>query len=297
MKIDIGDVIGRSWQISWKHKSLWIIGAAMVFGGVLFAPVFLIPIIAETMNESLDDSLILLLSFGGGILSLVIIYPIEVLLDVALTLGILRADRAEERRSFTELIRESYAFFWRCLGVTTLFVGGMMLFYLAVFAVMMLLSFLTFGLGMMCMWPLTFLQYPLMLVWYVCMQQALTAVIVDDMTVMDATKHSWQLFRNNIFLYVIVGLVFYLGVSTLSSFIMMPFMFPFFFLPMAMMESAEFGSILLILGGFFAVALFPFFCLFQGGLTTLMKSGWVITYLRLSRSSNMPLLTPQEVPA
>jgi hypothetical protein len=161
----------------------------------------------------------------------------------------------------------------------------------------MLLSFITMGLGMICMWPLILLQYPLMLVWYVWMQQALIAVIVDNMSVMDAVKHSWQLFRGNIFLYVIVGLVFYLGISMLSSFVMMPFMFPFIFLPMVMIESSEFGTIFLILGGLAAVVLFPLFCIFQGALMTLMKSGWVITYLRLSKASNMPLVVPQEVPA
>lgn len=297
MKIDIGDVISRSWQISWKNKWLWLIGAAMVFGGFLFLPVAFVPMIADLTSQSLDDGLIVLLFLGGGLLALVILYPIEVLLDVALTLGILRAERAEERRSIAELIRESYPFFRRCFGVTTLFVGGMLLLFLIAFVLMTLLSFITMGLGMIYMWPFTFLQYPLMLVWYVWLQQALTAVIVDNMMVMDATKHSWQLFRNNIFLYVIVGLVFYLGISMLSSIVMMPLMLPFFFLPMVMMESAEFGRILLILGGAFAVVLFPFFCVFQGGLMTLMKSGWVITYPRLSRSSNVPLPTPQEVPA
>lgn len=297
MKIDIGEVLSRSWQISWKNKWLWMIGAVMILVSFVFVPFIFLPMLADIANESLDDSLILLLFFGGGILALVIIYPIEVLLDVVLTQGLLHAERAEERRSFTELIRQSYPFFWRCLGVTTLFVGAMFLLFFVFIVLMMLVSSLTFGLGMMCMWPLSFLQYPLMLVWYVCLQQALTGVIVDNMNVMDATKHSWQLFRNNIFLYVIVGLVFYLSISMLSSFVMMPFMFPFFFLPMVMMESADVGRILLILGGVFAVLLLPLFCLFQGGVLTLMKSGWVITYLRLSRSNNMPQIVPQEMPA
>jgi hypothetical protein len=297
VKIDIGEVLSRSWQISWKNKWLWVIGAVMVLGGFLFLPLAFLPMMADIMNASLDDGLILLLFFGVMGLALVILYPAEVLLDVALTLGILRAEGEEERPSFVELMNESYPFLWRCFGVTTLFVGAMLLIYFAVFALMTLLSFVTMGLGMMCMWPFTILQYPLMLIWYVCMQQALTAVIVDNMSVMDAAKHSWQLFRDNIFLYVIVGLVFYLGISMISSFVMMPFMFPFFFLPMVMMESAEFGNILLILGGVCAVVLFPFFCLFQGGLTTLMKSGWVITYLRLARSNNTPVVIPQEVPA
>lgn len=297
MKIDIGEVFSRSWQISWTNKWLWLIGALMMLVSLMFFPVFLIPMVAEAANVNIDENIVLLLFLGSGILFFIVVFPLSSLLNAALTQGIVQAERGEGRRPFMELVRASYPFFWRYLGVTVLFVGAILLFFFGVSILMILLSTLTFGLGMLCMMPFSFLQYPLMLVWYVCMEQALTAIIVDNMTVMDATKHSWWLFRNNIFAYVIIAIVFYFGVGMLSSFVIMPFMFPFFFLPMAAMESSELARILLILGSVLAVVLLPFFCFFQGGVMTLMKSSWVITYLRLSQASNSPQVIPQEVPA
>lgn len=296
MKVDIGEVLSRSWQISWKNKSLWIIGAVMMLVSFLFLPIFLIPMAADIVNESLNEGLIALLFLGGILLCILIVYPAGALLNAALTQGILHAEQGEERKPFMELIQKSAPFFWRYLGVMTLFGGIVLLFMFVMFLLMFLISMATMGLGMMCMWPLTLLQYPLMLVWYVCMEQALAAVMVDNMSVLDATKQSWQLFRSHLFTMVIVGLVFYFGVSMLSSFVMMPFMLPFFFLPFAI-ESAEFGRILLIVGGLFTLVFFPLFCFVQGGAMTLMKSGWVITYLRIKHSSNTPLPVLQEAAA
>ena len=301
MNIDIGEVLTRAWQISWKHKVLWVYGFVLTLAGFLILPLAFVPIFAPVMSSrfegrNMDESIFLLIFFAGFFLFLVVMYPISVLLNSALTIGVLRGERSEEKLSFMDLIRESYPFFWRILGTMLLFVGGMMIVYFAFAIVMTLVSVVTFGLGMMCMIPLSFLQYPLMLVWYVCMEQSMTAVIADNMGVMDAIKQSWQLFRKNIWAFVLVGLVLYFGVSIISSVVMMPIMLPFFFIPFAM-ESAEFNKTILLFAGLCAMVFIPIFAIFQGGVMALMKSGWVITYLRLTRSSNEPQPALQEVAA
>lgn len=135
-----------------------------------------------------------------------------------------------------------------------------------------------------------------MLVWYVWMEQSIAAVVVDNMSVMDAAKHAWQLFRNNILLFVLFGLALYFGLSMVSGVLFMPLMLPFFFIPFAV-ESPEFGRTVLVISGAFMVIFIPIFSIIQGGVIALMKSGWVITYLRLTRSSDAPQLVLQEVAA
>jgi len=73
-------------------------------------------------------------------------------------------------------------------------------------------------------------------------------------------------------------------------------MIPFMFLPFAL-ESAEFGRIALVITGLGMLVFAPLFSAFQGGVMALMKAGWVITYLRLTRAPNesQPLL--QAAPA
>jgi len=293
VNFDIGDVLSRAWQISWKNKSLWVFNVVLMLVSFLFLPVMLIPMIADIAGDQrIDDGLVLLLLIGGGVLFLLLIYPFGALLNTALTKGVLHAEREDGKRTLMELVRESYPFFWRYLGTMALFAGGMMLVMLLFSILTMLLSVLTFGLGMLCILPFSLLQYPLMLVWYVCMEQALTAVVVDNMKVMDATKHSWQLFRNNIFSFVIVGLVFYFGVTMLSSIMVVPLIFPLFFVPF-MFEAKELGRVILVGGGIFIALFLPFFLIFQGALMTLMKSGWIITYLRITRSTRTSQLVLQ----
>jgi len=293
MNFDLGEVLTHSWEISWKNKGLWIFGFVLMLLSFLFLPLMLAPMLTDIFtNYQMDEAVLLAMMLSGLLLFMLILYPVSALLNAALTLGVLRAEHGDKKISFMELIRESYPFFWRYLGTMTLFVGGMLFVILLFSIVIMAISVVTFGLGMFCMIPFSFLQYPLMLIWYVCMEQSLTAVVADNLKVMDSVKHSWQLLKKNIWVYVLVGLVFYFGVSMLSSAVMMPFIFPLFFLPFAF-ESAEFGRIVLVITGLFMVLFVPIFSFFQGGVMTLMKSGWVLTYLRLTHPSKaQPELQP-----
>jgi hypothetical protein len=292
VKIDLGEVLARSWQITWNHKALWLYGFVLTLASFLLLPLVMIPAFAPILTGSsgermLEDPVFILVFVAGFILFMVVLYPVSALLNGALTVGVIRAERGDERLSFLDMIRESYPFFWRILGTMLLFVGGYLLVGLVFFAVMVAISLVTFGLGMFCMMPLSFLQYPAMLIWYIWMEQSLSAVVADNMGVIEAAQHSWDLLRKNIWLYILFGLVLYFGLSIISMLILMPMMIPFFFLPFAI-ESAEFGRLALVISGLVMLVFAPIFSIVQGGVLTLMKSGWVITYLRLTRSPGQP---------
>ena len=42
MNFDVGDVLARAWQITWKHKILWVFNMFPVLLRFLFVPIFLI---------------------------------------------------------------------------------------------------------------------------------------------------------------------------------------------------------------------------------------------------------------
>ena len=294
MTVDIGEVFTRSWQIIWKHKVLWLFGFVMMLASFLILPLAFVPMIAP--EKMMNDPIFILTIFAGLFLFIVALFPINTLLNSALTLGALHGERSEEKLSFMDLIRESYPFFWRVLGTMLLFMGGMLLVIFAFSVLMILISIVTFGLGMLCMMPLFFLLYPVILVSYVWVEQSMAAVLVDNMSVMDAVKHAWQLFRNNILLFVLFGLVIYFGSSMVSGFLYTPLMLPFFFIPFGV-ESPEFSRIVLMISGAFMVIFIPILSIIQGGVIALMKSGWVLTYLRLTRSSDAPQPVLQEAAA
>jgi hypothetical protein len=233
--------------------------------------------------------LIFIAGFLGFMLA---IYPLSVIINGALTIGVLRAERGAEKLSFMELIRESFPFFWRLLGLMLLFAVGIMLVMFAFSALQMIFSVVTLGIGSICLAPLSLLTYPLFFVWYVCMEQSMAAIVVDNMNVLDAAKQGWQVFRENMGAVVVIGLILYLGVSLIAGIAMIPMMVPFFALPFAI-GVEEFNRAILLVAGVCAAIYLPVFAIFQGAMMALMKSGWILTYLRLTRSPKLQPLLPE----
>lgn len=123
----------------------------------------------------------------------------------------------------------------------------------------------------------------------------MAGIVVDNMTVTDAAKQGWQIFRNNIAGVSVIGLVLYFGVTIIATIAVMPLIVPFFALPFAM-GVEEFNRTILIVAGVCATIYLPLFALFQGAMIALMKSGWILTYLRLTRSPKLQPL-PETVEA
>jgi hypothetical protein len=297
MDFDLGEVLSRTWQITWKHKVLWVYGFLQTMASFLLLPLVLIPVFAplvfgrsDEFGRVVTEPWFFLIVIPGFLVFLLALYPLNVLVNGALSVGALRAERGDEKLSFMELVRESFPFFWRLLGVMLLFTVGMMLAMFIISALQTVLSVVTLGIASICLAPLSFLIYPAMFVWYVCMEQSMAAIVVDNMNVMDATKQGWQVFRNNIAGVAVIGLVLYFGISIIGMIAILPMMVPFFALPFAI-SVEEFSRAILVVAGVCATAYLPLFAVFQGAMIALMKSGWILTYLRLTRSPKLqPLL-------
>jgi hypothetical protein len=293
MNLDLGEVLHRTWHITWKHKVLWAYGFLQTFVSLLLIPLALIPALAPLISGGSGQLerfvrepwffLIFIVIFFVFMLAL---YPLTVLVNGALSVGVLRAERGDEKLSFMDLIRESLPFFWRILGIMLLFTVAMMLFMFAFSAVQAALSVVTLGIASMCMAPFSLLLYPLMFVGYIWMEQSMAAVVVDNMNVADAAKQGWDVIRNNIAGVAVIGLVLYFGITIIGMIAAMPMIVPFFALPFAF-SAEDFNRTILIIAGACATIYLPLFAVLQGAMIALMKSGWILTYLRLTRSPNL----------
>ena len=293
MNFDFGEVLSRTWQITWKHKVLWVYGFLQTMAGFLFLPLVLVPVFAPLifgrsggLGRVVTEPWFFLIVIPGFLVFLLALYPLGVLVNGALSIGALHAERGDEKLSFMELVRESLPFFWRLLGVMLLFTIGMMLAMFILNTLHAVLSVVTLGIASICLAPLSFLIYPAMFVWYVCLEQAMAAIVVDNMNVTEAAQQGWQVFRNNIASVAMIGLVLYFGVSLIGMVAIMPMMVPFFAVPFAIVVE-EFNRTILVVAGVCATIYLPLFAVFQGAMIALMKSGWILTYLRLTRSPKL----------
>lgn len=292
MNLDLGEVLTRSWHISWNNKSLWwfgIIGSLLVLFllALLFIP-FSIPFLFQDRVSDL---------FPISLIGFFVIFPLFFLVtfflggitQASVTLGILRAEREEEKWSIVELIRNSLPFVWKVLGVLFLFAAGIMLVNLAVQAFIFMISIITLGLGALCATPLTILLYPAVLIAYAWQEQAINGVVSDSMTTMEGIRQGWQIIRNNFLAVGLIVVVVYFGVGIATSFILVPMMMPFIILPLFFIEGDPnwilVSGTLLLLGA----VIFPLFAIVSGWSITFTKAAMVTTYLRLTRPSNTAL--------
>jgi len=288
MSFDFGEVLTRAWQITWKHKILWVFGLLSMLVGLLFFPLGFAPALSVFLAEDIpfwiEQPVYLFVFFGIFVLLMVASFFIGALTQAAISVGALRAEQDGETITFNETLRASLPYFWRFMGIMALLAGGVLLVMLGFFAVQTLVSLLTLGLGAMCLVPLQFLLYPLMIVAYAWQEQALASIVVDDLSVIEAAKRGWEVFRHNLMPVVLITLILYLGVGMVSGFISIPMMVPFFAIPFVLIGEAENTRAILIAASLCLVAYLPVLAVLQSGILTYMKSGWMLTYLRLTRS-------------
>jgi len=291
MNFDIGEVLSRAWQITWKHKVLWIIGILFGFFVSIMFPLMFSPILFPVLmqNSKIDLRSILVLMVGYVIfflLFIVVLYPMSVLAQTSVTLGVLNANEDGENISAIDLLKRSFPFFWRVLGLVLLFAVGMTLINLVIQALILLLTILTLGLAVLCMMPLTLLIYPLLFGSMVWMEQATIGIIVDHMTIAEAARQGWRLLRNNLLPVTLMALVVYFGVGLVTGALMMPMMLPFFIAPFTFMERQTHWPIL-FLSILWTLAFIPLFAFISGFSMVFTKSAWVLTYLHFTRSPKL----------
>jgi len=291
MTFDIGEVLSRAWQITWKHKVLWIIGILFGFFVSIMFPLMFSPILFPVLmqNSRIDLRVVLPLIVVYTILFLlfmIVLYPMSVLAQTSVTLGVLNANEDGEDISAVDLLKRSLPFFWRVLGLMLLFAVGMTLITLVIQVFMVLLTILTLGLAALCMMPLSLLMYPLLFCSAVWMEQATSAIIIDNMTLAEAARQGWSLIRNNLLPVTLMALVVYFGIGLVTGALMMPMMIPIFIAPFSFMEHQTNWPILSI-SILWTLAFIPLFAFISGFSMVFTKSTWVLTYLRLTRSPKL----------
>ena len=292
MNFDLGEVLSRAWQITWKHKVLWIIGILMGFFVSIMFPLMFSPILIPALMQNSKTDLGPLLGIIIGLiifllLFMLVLYPISVLAQTSITLGVLHANEDNrENLSAMDLVKRSFPFFWRVLGLVILYAVGTGLIILIFQAVLVLLTIVTLGLAALCMMPFTLLMYPLLFGSIVWMEQAMNGIVVDNMMVTDAVRQGWSLFRNNLSAFALIALVVYFGIGLVTGALMMPMMIPFFIAPFSFLEHQTNWTILSI-SILWTFAFIPLFAFISGVSMVFTKSVWVLTYLRFSHGPKL----------
>jgi hypothetical protein len=295
VNFDLGEVLSRAWQISWKHKALWVIG--IVYGflvSIMLAPMFLPALFPLFLQNSRTDLLVIfiIVSVAAFFLFILVLYPVSSIAQTALTLGALDAEQKVESVSAPALVKRSFPYFWRVLGLMVLYAIGMTVIMLIFQAIGIGFSIVTLGVGAICLGPLSMLIYPAMYAAVVWMEMAMNGIIVDDLPLMEAAGKGWQVLRNHLLPIVLTALIVYFGMGILTGAVLLPLMAPLLLAPIGFSDS-DVSWVILVISIVCTLIFIPLFAILSGWAMVFTKSTWVLTYLRLTRPPEAQPL-PQE---
>jgi len=216
----------------------------------------------------------------------------------ALVLGVMRVESGTERLTFGELFNDSKPYWMRVLGVMLLIGLTVGLVFTVIFGCLALFGAVTL-VGFICVTPLMLVMYPLMLVLYGIIEESQVAVVASDLNVTDAIRRGWELVRDNFWGVFLASLVGYLGVTLLSSVLMVPMMMPSFAIPFMMDTQGttpDPRTMMTLLTGFMCI-FFPVMALVQGIGITFLKTTYTLIYIRVVKpvSDNTPMSIEADV--
>jgi hypothetical protein len=297
---NLGEVLTRSWQITWKHKVLWVFGFFSLFAGgggnggggggnsgyeyeSGEAPLPVEPLEsgAGEFFQFIEQNLWIVVVFVLFIIALsLLLYALGIMGRIGLIRGVHQVEQGAERLAFGELWSESMPYFWRIFGLN--FLIGLAVVLLVV--PMVLFGVLTAGVGFLCILPLLCVLIPLIWVVMVILQQAQAAIVVDNTGMWYGFKRGWEIVKTNAVNFILLGLILMLGGAILAFIIALPIVFAV--VPLVLgAEALEESLVPVYLAAACCLAYLPVLYFLNSILAAYIQSAWTLTYLRLTQPS------------
>ncbi len=290
-----GEVLSKAWKIIWKYKVLWIFGilaslgtggggggsgggGSNYSGGNETFPQF------EQFSHQVENWVSQNWWVIGVIIMAVVVLVLLVIVlstygRIGLARGAWQADEGKEELTFGELFAASSRYFWRIILLSIL----IFVMWLALILVLMFPVVITAGIAMICLFPVFCLLVPLAWIVNLVIEQAVVAIVGEDLGVMDGLKRGWEVFRAHIAEMLIMGLVLGLGSFLAHLLIALPFIFTL--VPMigsvimqneqALRTGLTFSLVLVCLYA-------PIALLLGGVLQSYLGTAWALTFRRLT---------------
>jgi hypothetical protein len=309
MNFNFGEVLTRAWQITWKHKVLWIFGilAACGRGGGNFnssgnsggndggfgQPNF--PPEVLRVFEFIEQNLTLIIV--ASCILILLIWAITVFLGTIGRIGLIRGtfqvEGGTENLIFGQLFSESTPYFWRIFGLSLLVSLPLVIFIAGVVAAFAVLAFSASGgsdpagVGFFAMVPVLIgcvcLLIPVMIVIGLIVRQAERAIVMEDMRVFPALSRGWEVFRSNLGPIIVMAII--LGIINLvvGFIIAIPILIIVFPAVIAFAASEGQSWTPMIFMGIALCLYIPVSLLLNGIVIAYAESAWTLTYMRVTK--------------
>lgn len=277
--MDIGEVLTRTWQITWRHKGLWVLGllAGCGTGGGGSGSGW------QTSAEDSQFGQALLQIPGWVWIALAVLVFILILVFVVLSViatggliaGFRQADQGKDI-GLGQAFHLGTRYFWRLLGFRLL----LLLIGIVVAALVFLAAIGSLG---VCILPLLCLAIPLAFLLSVYVSLAQVSLIDDDRRTLDGFRRGWEVLRDAPGPALLTGLILLGGGLVISLILAVPILL----LMMPLLAALASDEQALVVGGILIASVctlgfLPILLLLNAVVQTFVTGAWTLTYRRLT---------------
>lgn len=309
MKLNIGKILTRSWQIIWKHKILWVFGIlagfasgrsggnnggngnrsgsngdTTPFSGNQFGQM------EGQFREFIQQYLLIIITVCLVILILsLVFYALGMMGRIGMIKGVAKVEGGADTLGFGEIWSESMPYFWRFFGLNFL-VG---LAFAVIIIPLVLVGVLTAGIGFACILPIICLLIPVGWAVSLVLEQAQIAIVQENLGMVDGFKRGWEIVKSDIGGIIVLALI--LGVASFFIGLIIALPLILAFLPVIFsagsLRSASTIPATVWVSLACCVIYFPVLLALSGILTAYTKTAWVLSYFDLTKpAENTPIV-------
>ncbi len=294
--MDISAIFKRAWEITWKHKGLWLLGilancssgGSQTSSNVSRMPQYTVgggefPQIDHWLQSVPEGTWIAIgiAVIGGLILLALIFWVLAAIGNGGLIAGFHMAETGETV-TLASAFQQGLSYFWKLLAIQLILGLASLVVILPVVFGGALLSILTLGIGLICFIPLICLLIPLGIALSIYTLLTQIALIVEELDIVAAFQRAWDVFRSNLGEVIVMGLILGVGSFVVGLILAIPFILmvlPFITgLIVGTDTSTVAGLSMTLIGILFYL---PILFLASGIMRTFITGSWTLTYRSL----------------
>jgi hypothetical protein len=294
--MDIAAIFKRAWEITWKHKGLWVLGILANCSGagsqgssnVSRIPEFRInggefPRLERWFHSIPEETWVAIgiTAIIGFVLLALILWVLAAIGNGGLIAGFQMAETSQTV-TLASAFQLGIRYFWKLLVIQLILGLASFLVLAPVIVGIILLSIFTLGLGLICLFPLICLLVPLGIAISIYTALVQIALIVEELDIFVAFKRSWEVLRSNPGQVIMMGLILGVGGFIVGMILAIPFVLMVVPLVTGLLLGSDASSVaglsLTVLGGLLYL---PVLLVAGGIMRTFITGSWTLTYRSL----------------
>ena len=297
--MDISVIFKRAWEITWKHKGLWVLGIlANCSGGgsqgssnISRIPEYNVgggefPQIERWLQSIPEETWVAIgIAVVCGLLLLALVFWVLAAIGNGGLIAGFQMAETGETVTLASAFQQGIRYFWKLLVIQLILGLASLVVFAPVIIGMVLLTILTLGIGLICLIPLICLLVPMGITISIYTLLTQIALIVEELDIAAAFRRAWEVFRSNPGQVIVMGLILGVGGFVIGLILAIPFVLMVLPFVVGLIVGTDTSSLAGLSVTIIGILLYLPVLLVAGGIMrTFIAGSWTLTYRSLIAS-------------